>query len=622
MRGRLGLPVAPLVASKIDQVRAHPDKLSIGTLSGGHLLFIDDVARTMHTHICGGTGKGKSTLLEHMIRQDIRNGAGVCVIDPHGGHQDNLYNNILRWLDESNYHEERTVHLIDPSDKSHVLGFNPLQRIKDVDLSVITDAALEAMEVAWDGENTTDKPRLRRIITGTFALLAEFNLSLAEADWLFDTTDGRPLREFLGRTVENRFARSVWKNLLHKEDLDASKFDDYIEAPINRFAEFTRSDTIHRIFGQTEGVIDFRKAMDEQDVILVNLQGGDSASGKASKLLGTLIVRDLFEQCKRRNNPDKPFYLYIDECHNYLSGDIPAILDEARKFGLHAILAHQRLGQLEEAGEYIYSAVRGSTEIKVVMGGLAMDEAKVMAEDIIPLDLETPVASLISPTVVGYKTIELHNSSVSKGEGRSESFTDSDGTTESSGFVFGTSTSKSSGDSSATSIRPDATNPEAAQVDTAGEFSGEGEGTSEAYFEALAETRTTSHTIGTQSSTTESSGLSEAREAILEERATSVFGLDKLLYMAASGLSNLKIGEAVVSIGDVALKIETQHVKQRPMQRSLEEFKRALNEKSSFAIPVERAEGNIAERHAFLQNAIEKYTRTFDDDFSAWDGDD
>jgi len=37
-----------------------------------------------HLHMLGSTGSGKTTLLAEMILQDIRNGRGTVVIDPHG----------------------------------------------------------------------------------------------------------------------------------------------------------------------------------------------------------------------------------------------------------------------------------------------------------------------------------------------------------------------------------------------------------------------------------------------------------------------------------------------------------------------------------------------------------
>src|SRR5689334_24742894 len=40
--------------------------------------------RRQHVYVIGQTGSGKSTLLRNLILQDIEDGRGVALIDPHG----------------------------------------------------------------------------------------------------------------------------------------------------------------------------------------------------------------------------------------------------------------------------------------------------------------------------------------------------------------------------------------------------------------------------------------------------------------------------------------------------------------------------------------------------------
>ena len=40
--------------------------------------------RRQHMYILGKSGTGKSVLLSNLIVQNIQNGEGVCVVDPHG----------------------------------------------------------------------------------------------------------------------------------------------------------------------------------------------------------------------------------------------------------------------------------------------------------------------------------------------------------------------------------------------------------------------------------------------------------------------------------------------------------------------------------------------------------
>ena len=125
---------------------------------------------------------------------------------------------------------------------------------------------------------------------------------------------------------------------------------------------------------------------------MVNLSSGNRISEDNARLLGTLIVNEIFLKAKGRPEDSRPFYLYIDECARFVNEDIGRILDEGRKFGLHLILAHQHLAQLKKAGEEVYQAVMTDAKTKVIFGGLNTEDARVLAEQVFlgELDLEDP----------------------------------------------------------------------------------------------------------------------------------------------------------------------------------------------------------------------------------------
>jgi hypothetical protein len=75
--------------------------------------------RSRHVHIIGAPGTGKTTLMTAMILDDIRQGAGVAVIDPHG----EIVERVLHLLPERDI--ERTVHLR-PGEPDWVPIWNPL----------------------------------------------------------------------------------------------------------------------------------------------------------------------------------------------------------------------------------------------------------------------------------------------------------------------------------------------------------------------------------------------------------------------------------------------------------------------------------------------------------------
>src|SRR5581483_2836939 len=95
----------------------------LGRTDAGTPVMLPERARLEHAHVIGTTGGGKTKFLELCIRQDIIAGRGVCVVDPHGSHEDSLYRSLVGWLDQSGLLRSRTVHLIDPNATTHTTGF-------------------------------------------------------------------------------------------------------------------------------------------------------------------------------------------------------------------------------------------------------------------------------------------------------------------------------------------------------------------------------------------------------------------------------------------------------------------------------------------------------------------
>jgi hypothetical protein len=75
--------------------------------------------RQKHTYIIGKTGTGKTTLLKSSIYQDMLNGKGLAVFDPHG----DMFRELLQIVPE---HRRKDVIVFDPSDREHPIGLNIL----------------------------------------------------------------------------------------------------------------------------------------------------------------------------------------------------------------------------------------------------------------------------------------------------------------------------------------------------------------------------------------------------------------------------------------------------------------------------------------------------------------
>jgi hypothetical protein len=559
---------------------------------------LEERPRLEHMHVIGATGSGKTTFLKNILLQDFARGRGGVVFDPHGSHPDSLYHELLAALDEKGFTRSGRVHLIDPNVSSHVVPFNPLAPLPGTDFSVIADAMLQAFERAWDDENTHEKPTIRSVLKATFMALVELHMPLSDAKLLDDPHDRFGLRARVITRLDNEYARDELTRL-HQTALDENAKRDFraeVIGPINRLNEFVSSSALSAMLGQTEGTLDLLSIMERGDILLVNLQHGGAVSEADTKLLGAVLLRYLFLLAGRRQNRE-PFFLTIDECNRYLTGDVPNLLAESRKFGIGAILAHQFLGQLGKREEPLYQALLNSTEIKTVFRVKSPEEAQALAELVIPLDLETPVKALIKPAAVGQEMTHLR--SAGRAQHAAESVTDSEGTGiavsegSASAVMRGSShgTARALSDSVARGIHQ-----AAAQATSTGEgasqlfspdqgwvtlpellsqglttssgqsemassglssMASSGRSESETHADMQAESESTSHSVthsrsrsrgrGRASGTTVSETLGEALRTVYAELPTAMHSKENLLYMAGELIRSLPVGEAFVA---------------------------------------------------------------------------
>jgi hypothetical protein len=609
-------------------------------------------ARFEHSHVIGTTGGGKTNFLEHLIRQDIKRGDGVCVIDPHGSHPDSLYRSLITWLDASGHLARRTVHLIDPNAGSHTTGFNPLVRPSpDTSVSVVAGVALEAIERVWGDEDTHSKPTIRRLLKATFAALAELDLTLCEAELLFDKEDVRGVRALALSKLSDRYARTVLADLdaLGRADRSGTRFRDEVVGPLNRLAEFLSAPAIRRIIGQGDG-LDLRQCLDEGHIVLVNLSGGDAVHDADTELLGRLLTRFLFFHAKRRQNR-RPFWFYLDECQRYLSGDIPSLLAEARKFRTAVCLSHQWQTQLGKADSDTLAAVHNSTNLKVAFRIKHPQEAKEVAEAVMPLSLEQPVQVLVKPAVVGARRTTFR----SVVEAESESFstsstlTFSESDSESLAYSSGESASDSEGSAemmgvgrasfsglanvagsgASVTMTPDmgwdqpptpVATMEAASASEA-ESSGATRSSTQSASSSQSSSRghnssktaARSHSSGSSRSTTEgysytssrAEGVSEGLEPVFAELPSAVHSFENTLYFAAQALRSLPAGQAFMHFVDAegmkSARVQVPLVQQIAVSAErFAQLRERILECSAFATRSAEAERTLREREEAL----------------------
>lgn len=412
-----------------------PKGLHIGEGSDGPV-FIPLANRRTHLHIVGPIGSGKSRLLEHQVKADIQAGQGVCLLDPTGA----LFERLALWCTARDMHRRRRLHFIDPNSDAYLAGYNPLLLRSGEDVAMRVDAMVQACSRVWS-ENASNTPLLKRCLRAVFTALIEHGLTLVEAIELIlppTNADDAKVREYLTTMLENPIAKRLWARFTAMKE---ERFEETFGSSVNRMTEFVMSDRMRAIFGYGAGSLDLQRCMDEGHVVLVNLQPR-KISLDNSRLLGTLLMNDLLQLARARDNQvaeRHPFFCYVDEAYKYLTPDIAEAIDETRQKGLHFILAHQRLSQLESVGEDIYGGVMSITN-KVVFGDLPESEAATLARNLFQseYDENQEVKVLRKPVTVAHEVRRNRRTQTSKtaAQSKAENFVRSKGQTASNSSIL------------------------------------------------------------------------------------------------------------------------------------------------------------------------------------------
>lgn len=492
--------------------------LALGTTQGRTTLRLTDEERSRHLHVLGASGSGKSKLLEAMIQQDIKAGRGLCLIDPHG----TLADAVVRWSAATGMNEYRRIHVIEPSALNWCAGFNPLRMDGSTETAVRVDAMVAACAQVWGGENTSATPLLKKCLRSVFYTLAVRELTLAEAPFL--TSSQSDFRRTLIADLPNPAFDTTWQDF---DALSRREFYEQFSSTNNRLLEFLSSPVVRRIVGQRESALDLKQVMDNGEIVIVNLASKGALSADNARLLGTLLTSELFLQALRRDEATArrwPFTLYVDECYDYLTTDIAKMLDQTRKFGLHLVLAHQHLGQLGDPQGPIYKGVMAGGQTKIVFGGLADDDADVMAREMFrsSFNLERPKHILDKPVVVDEVPYWLESESYGETVGVSFTSSRSENWGEASNFM-------SSGNESF--------GPDGRRLGT---------GTSAGFSEGMSNGGGRSSAEGSSRAWSSTSGRSQTLKPVREILPTAVYSLEEEKHLAIVKLRELPNQAAIV----------------------------------------------------------------------------
>jgi len=308
-------------------------------------VFVTAEDRLRHFYIIGQTGTGKTALMKNMITQDIRDGAGVCMIDPHG-------TDIEDVLAAVPPEREQDVIYFDPSRMDRVVGLNMLEYDpnKPEQKTFVVNELFSIFQKLYGAVPESMGPVFEQYFRNATMLVLEHPES---GNTLMDISrvmaDARYRRLKL-QNATNPVVVQFWKEIATKAGGEAA-LENIVPYITSKFDVFTANDYMRPIIGQQQSAFNFRDIMDMRKILLVNLSKGRLGEINANLIGMILVGKILMAALSRVDDPSKsfpPFYLHMDEFQNVSTDSISAILSEARKYKLGLTVAHQFIAQLDE----------------------------------------------------------------------------------------------------------------------------------------------------------------------------------------------------------------------------------------------------------------------------------
>ena len=371
--------------------------------------------RSRHMYVIGKTGMGKSTLLENLAIQDLRNGEGMAFIDPHGKSADLLLDYVPRErIDDVLYFA--------PFDMDYPIGFNVMEDTNPDRRHLVVNGLMSTFEKIWEDAWSA---RMAYILQNTIHALLEYpGATLLDVNRMYTN---KTFREKVVANIQDTSVRAFW------EDEYASYTDRYTQeatpAIQNKIGQLASNPVIRNILGQPKSTFQIRDIMDNQKIIIVNLSKGKVGETNAN-LLGALMINKIYlgamsraDVTERELNELPNFYLHVDEFQSFANRSFADILSESRKYKLNLTMAHQ---YIEQMSEEVRAAVFGNVGTMLTFRVGAYDaellekefQPKFEVQDIVSLDfaqiyLKLMIDGVASPPFSGVTLPPLKKEDIS-----------------------------------------------------------------------------------------------------------------------------------------------------------------------------------------------------------------
>lgn len=340
-------------------------------------------ARFEHTHILGGTGHGKTQLMQQLIYNDLLQArdskTSVVIIDSQG----DLIRTISHLVEFGSDYEKSLADkfvLIDPNDVEHPISLNMfdvnLERIEGyspVEREKILNGTIELYEYIFGALLGAELTQKQGVI---FRYLARLMLVIPDAtiQTLRELMeDGKPFRLYM--TKLQGTARKFFETEFFSPSFNATK-----KQILRRLWGVLSNTTFERIFSHPRNKVDIFESMNEGKIILINT-AKDLLKQEGCEIFGRFFIAMIAQAALQRaaisEGERTPTFVYVDEAHDYFDDNIEQLLNQARKYRVGLTLAHQNLDQLSTR---LRASIMASTSIKLA-GGVSNKDARLLAAD-------------------------------------------------------------------------------------------------------------------------------------------------------------------------------------------------------------------------------------------------
>jgi len=335
--------------------------------------------RRRHLYVVGKSGGGKSVFIQNLAVQDILNGEGVCVVDPHGDFVEYVLQHVPKERAED-------VIYFNPADVERPIGLNMLEVKTEEQKDFATQEMISIFYKLVSDPSMIGPMFEHNMRNVMLTLMSDLENpgTIAEIPRMF--TDDAFVAKWKSK-VKDPMILNYWDQEMAKTtEHTKSEMLGYLISKVGRFIE---NQMVRNIIGQSHSGFNFREIMDKKKILLVNLSKGQVGEIN-SNLLGMIIVSKLqmaaMERAQLPEEERNDFYLYIDEFQNFITDSIATILSEARKYRLDLTIAHQYLGQLldNQGKPTIRDAVLGNAGT-IATFRIGPEDAETLAKEFAPV---------------------------------------------------------------------------------------------------------------------------------------------------------------------------------------------------------------------------------------------